>query len=203
MTFAWPWLLLSLRRDPAALDGLPATAPAPRRAPGAARRPRSRPAGSAAGRRAARGSGPLPRRAGPAVRRAGPASGDDRRASASGHGGPCVRRLQQHGRHGRQADPDGGGQGGSPRVRRRSNRQRSGSRSWRSDRAASSRGNPPTTTRPCSPPSTGSRLRAEPPSGADPDLAQRHRRADRAARRGRASPRRRRARPSATTDQRP
>ena len=52
-----------------------------------------------------------------------------RRPAAGGHGPPRLRRLGQHGRHRRRADPDGGGQGRRARVRRATSRRRCASAS--------------------------------------------------------------------------
>ena len=131
MSFIWPPMLRARGADPAGRARLPChrapPPPAARRATACWRRPashrRHRHVGSAAGY-------PAPCMLvglAAARHRDGAAAGGHQRPARRGHRHPRLRRVGQHGRHRPAADPDGGGQGSRPRVRRASSHRPSGS----------------------------------------------------------------------------
>ena len=122
MSFIWPPFLLLLLAIPVGVRCTRAGAKA-RGAGGAVRLAAGRRGGEVAARWPATAgvAAPAPRR--PHARRhhdprpvARPTPERHRRAAARGHGPPRVRRLRQHGRHRRRADPHGGGQGRGARF---------------------------------------------------------------------------------------
>ena len=130
MSFIWPPLLLLLLAIPVGVWAVPVAGAAAGGAGGAVR------VGVGGGAAAAGGVGaggprPWTRRIPAALTVAGvtilvlslarPAE-RHRRPAPRGHGHPRVRRLGQHGRHGRRPDPDGGGQGRGARVHRAASR---------------------------------------------------------------------------------
>ena len=120
MTFAWPWMLLSLGAVPLLVLGYRRLL----RAPGGAARPSwPRSAWSPLAPCRPGGAGTWRQRCFLAamallfVALARPA-GDDLPAASRGHGGARLRRVRQHGRHRPGPEPDGRREGRGTRVRR-------------------------------------------------------------------------------------